>query len=100
MARGKAEMRSVLITGGTGTLGQAIVKKLLGGTVERIAIFSRDEFKQSEMRDQIADPNKRLRYFVGDVRDLQRLKRAFAGVDAVIHTAALKQIDAMEFNPM
>lgn len=93
-------MHSVLITGGTGTLGQAIVKKLLAGTVERIAILSRDECKQLQMRDEIPDPDKRLRYFIRDVRDLPGLRRAFAGVDAVIHAAALKQIDAMEANPM
>jgi len=93
-------MRSVLITGGTGTLGQAIVKNLLAADTERIVVFSRDECKQQDMRDQISDPKKRLRYFVGDVRDLLRLKRAFDGVDHVIHAAALKQIDAMEFNPI
>lgn len=93
-------MHSVLITGGTGTLGQAIVKRLMSGTCPRIIVLSRDEFKQMEMRDAIPDPEKRLRYFVGDVRDLSRLKLAFAGVEYVIHAAALKQVDAMEFNPL
>lgn len=91
---------SWLITGGTGTLGQALVKRLLASDAERICIYSRDEFKQYEMREEIADPDKRLRYFIGDVRDLKRLRRAFEGVDYVVHAAALKQIDAMEFNPL
>lgn len=92
-------MHSVLITGGTGTLGQALVKRLLAVTCPRIIILSRDEFKQSEMQDSIPDPEKRLRYFLGDVRDLLRLTHAFSEVDCVIHAAALKQVDAMEFNP-
>lgn len=92
-------MHSCLVTGGTGTLGRAIVKRLLADGVERVIVFSRDEYKQSEMRDSLGE-NKRLRYFIGDVRDRRRLHRAFAGVECVIHAAALKQADVLEFNPM
>jgi len=91
---------SVLITGGTGSLGKSLVEFLLNETkVRRIAIFSRDELKQQHMRIQFQDDH-RLRWFLGDVRDLDRLKRAFHGVDYVIHAAALKQVDTGEYNPM
>ena len=91
---------SVLITGGTGSLGKSLVEYLLKETqVRRIAIFSRDELKQQHLRIQFKD-NPRLRWFLGDVRDLNRLKRAFHGVDYVIHAAALKQVDTGEYNPM
>jgi UDP-N-acetylglucosamine 4,6-dehydratase len=91
---------SVLITGGTGSLGNSLVEFLLKETkVRRIAIFSRDELKQQHMRIQFQD-DPRLRWFLGDVRDLDRLKRAFHSVDYVIHAAALKQVDTGEYNPM
>ena len=91
---------SVLITGGTGSLGKSLVEYLLKETkVRRIAIFSRDELKQQHLRIQFQD-DPRLRWFLGDVRDLHRLKRAFHCVDYVIHTAALKQVDTGEYNPM
>jgi UDP-N-acetylglucosamine 4,6-dehydratase len=91
---------SVLITGGTGSLGKSLVDFLLRETkVRRIAIFSRDELKQHYLRIQFQD-DPRLRWFLGDVRDLERLKRAFHGVDYVIHAAALKQVDTGEYNPM
>ena len=91
---------SVLITGGTGSLGKSLVEYLLRETkVRRIAIFSRDELKQQHLRIQFQD-DPRLRWFLGDVRDLDRLKRAFHGVDFVIHAAALKQVDTGEYNPM
>lgn len=91
---------SVLITGGTGSLGKSLVDYLLKETkVRRIAILSRDELKQQHLRVQFKD-NDRLRWFLGDVRDLDRLKRAFHGVDYVIHAAALKQVDTGEYNPM
>ena len=91
---------SVLITGGTGSLGESLVENLLGKSkVRRIAIFSRDELKQQHLRIQFQD-DPRLRWFLGDVRDLDRLKRAFHGVDYVIHAAALKQVDTGEYNPM
>jgi UDP-N-acetylglucosamine 4,6-dehydratase len=91
---------SVLITGGTGSLGKSLVEHLLRDTnVRRIAILSRDELKQQHLRAQFQD-DPRLRWFLGDVRDLDRLKRAFHGVDYVIHAAALKQVDTGEYNPM
>ena len=91
---------SVLITGGTGSLGKSLVEYLLGKTkVRRIAIFSRDELKQQHLRIHFED-DPRLRWFLGDVRDLERLKRGLHGVDYVIHAAALKQVDTAEYNPM
>lgn len=91
---------SVLITGGTGSLGYPLVEYLLKETkVRRIAILSRDELKQQHLRTKLQD-NPRVRWFLGDVRDLDRLKRAFHGVDFVIHAAALKQVDTGEYNPM
>jgi UDP-N-acetylglucosamine 4,6-dehydratase len=91
---------SVLITGGTGSLGKALVRHLLAeGKVRRIAIFSRDELKQLHMRNEFND-DPRLRWFLGDIRDIDRLKRAFHKVDYVFHAAALKQVDTGEYNPM
>ena len=91
---------SVLITGGTGSLGKALIDFLLKETkVRRIAIFSRDELKQHHLRIALGD-DPRLRWFLGDIRDLDRLKRALHGVDYVIHAAALKQVDTGEYNPM
>ena len=91
---------SVLITGGTGSLGKALIKYLLESTkVRRIAIYSRDELKQHNLRNEIGN-DERLRWFIGDIRDLERLKRALHGVDFVIHAAALKQVDTGEYNPM
>jgi UDP-N-acetylglucosamine 4,6-dehydratase len=92
--------KSVLITGGTGSLGKALTSFLLSQTkVRRVAIFSRDELKQLHMKNDF-DNDDRLRWFLGDIRDLERLKRAFHGVDFVIHAAALKQVDTGEYNPM
>jgi UDP-N-acetylglucosamine 4,6-dehydratase len=91
---------SILITGGSGSLGKSLVEHLLNETsARRIAIYSRDELKQFQMRSQFQD-NPRLRWFIGDVRDRDRLKRALHGVEFVIHTAALKQVDTGEYNPM
>lgn len=93
-------MRSVLITGGTGFLGRALVRRLLTmPETERICIYSRDEAKQAAMRAQIVDPHEKLHWFVGDVRDLPRLRRAMFGVDVVIHAAALKRVEVGEYNP-
>jgi UDP-N-acetylglucosamine 4,6-dehydratase len=91
---------SILITGGSGSLGKSLVEHLLNNTsARRIAIYSRDELKQFQMRSHFQD-NPRLRWFIGDVRDRDRLKRALHGVEFVIHTAALKQVDTGEYNPM
>lgn len=91
---------SVLITGGTGSLGKALIHHLLTNTkVRRIAIYSRDELKQMQVKEQFQD-NPRLRWFLGDIRDLPRLNRALHDVDYVIHAAALKQVDTGEYNPM
>ena len=91
---------SVLITGGTGSLGKSLVEYFLNETkVRRIAVFSRDELKQHNMRQHFQD-DPRLRWFLGDVRDIERLKRALHKIDYVIHAAALKQVDTGEYNPM
>jgi len=89
----------VLVTGGTGSFGQRFIQFLLRETaVKKLIVFSRDELKQFHMRHHYAD-EERLRCFLGDVRDKDRLMRAFDGVDIVIHAAALKQIPAAEYNP-
>ncbi len=91
---------SILVTGGTGSLGKALISNLLlNSTVYRIVIFSRDELKQQELKS-FFNNDPRLRWFLGDIRDLPRLERAFHGVDFVIHAAALKQVDTGEYNPM
>lgn len=91
--------KTVLVTGGTGTFGRAFVSRLLAiPEIKKIIVFSRDEFKQSEMQQEVND--ERLRFFLGDVRDLQRLERAFHDVDIVVHAAALKQVPALEYNPL
>jgi UDP-N-acetylglucosamine 4,6-dehydratase len=90
---------SVLVTGGTGSFGKRLVQTLLDRTsVRRVVIFSRDELKQFELQQRYAG-EKRLRFFIGDVRDRDRLFRAFHGVDYVVHAAALKQVPAAEYNP-
>jgi len=93
------EGKTVLITGGTGSFGREFVRKaLLEYRPKRVIVFSRDELKQHEMRGHHTDP--RLTFFIGDVRDRDRLHRAFqADVDVVIHAAALKQVPACEYNP-
>ncbi len=92
---------SYLITGGTGSFGRAFIKKLINKkNVKRIVIYSRDELKQSELQD-IYPKSKYpfLRFFLGDVRDLERLKIATVGIDVLIHAAALKQVPSTEYNP-
>ena len=94
--------KTILITGGTGSFGKNFIKFLLKKyKMKKIIIYSRDEMKQYEM-SQIFSPKKYkcLRYFIGDVRDLERLTMAFRGVDFVIHAAALKQVPAAEYNPI
>lgn len=93
--------KTILVTGGTGTFGRAFVARLLAVPgIKKIIVFSRDEFKQHEMRVSLEDPERRVRFFLGDVRDLPRLERAFQGVDVVVHAAALKQVPALEYNPL
>ena len=91
--------KSILLTGGTGSFGKAFIRHALD-TLEprRLIVFSRDELKQYETR-QLFDDDPRLRWFIGDVRDEQRLRRAMDGVDAIVHAAALKQVDTAEYNP-
>lgn len=86
--------KSLLVTGGTGSLGRALVTRALADGAARVVIYSRDELKQAEMLEAVADD--RCRYFLGCVRDLPRLTRAMEGVDYVIHAAALKRIEAGE----
>ncbi len=91
--------RSILITGGTGSFGRVLTRNLLRNQApRRLVIFSRDELKQYEMRAEFGD-DPRLRFFIGDVRDRERLARAFNGIDTVVHAAALKQVPAAEYNP-
>ncbi len=93
--------KTILITGGTGSFGQAFIRRLLTQHApEKVIVFSRDEWKQWEM--QKSDPlfaSDKMRYFLGDIRDKDRLVRAFNGVDYVVHAAALKQVPAAEYNP-
>lgn len=90
--------KTVLITGGTGFFGKNFAKFLLSNSkLKKLIIFSRDEFKQHQMQQEIQD--ERMRYFIGDVRDLPRLQRAFQNVDIVVHAAALKQVPTLEYNP-
>jgi UDP-N-acetylglucosamine 4,6-dehydratase len=93
-----ASGKVILITGGTGSFGHAVTRRLLRAGVTEIRIFSRDEKKQEEMRLQHSDP--RLKYFIGDVRDQGSIRDAMHGVDFVFHAAALKQVPSCEFHPM
>jgi UDP-N-acetylglucosamine 4,6-dehydratase/5-epimerase len=94
------EGKTVLITGGTGSFGSKLVEVLLERhEPEAIRVFSRDELKQSELRRRFADDADRIRYLIGDVRDLPRLTRAMRGVDLVVHAAAMKQVPICEYNP-
>jgi UDP-N-acetylglucosamine 4,6-dehydratase len=92
--------RSMLVTGGTGSFGRAFVKHVLTSSpdIKRLVVFSRDELKQYEMEMELRHPG--LRFFIGDVRDKDRLCRAMDAVDYVVHAAALKQVPAAEYNPM
>lgn len=92
------ENSSILVTGGTGSFGKAFIRYALDHLdPRRVAILSRDELKQSEMKKDFTD--SRIRWFIGDIRDRERLVRAFHGVDYVVHAAALKQVDTAEYNP-
>ncbi|TFV91751.1 UDP-N-acetylglucosamine 4,6-dehydratase (inverting) [Oxalobacteraceae bacterium OM1] len=91
--------KSILITGGTGSFGKKFIKTVLARySPRRVIVFSRDELKQFEMQQEFNSPA--MRYFLGDVRDGQRLRQAMRGVDFVVHAAALKQVPAAEYNPM
>ena len=94
--------QTIFISGGTGSFGNQFVKKLIKSyKPKKIIIYSRDEYKQFMMQEQFpASKYPFFRFFLGDVRDLDRLKMAMKGVDYVIHAAALKQVPAAEYNPM
>ena len=97
------ENKRILITGGTGSFGKKFVETILrmNPDVPRLVVYSRDELKQFEMEQTFSiSKYKGLRYFIGDVRDRDRLMRAMEGIDVVVHAAALKQVPAAEYNPM
>ncbi|PID02609.1 UDP-N-acetylglucosamine 4,6-dehydratase (inverting) [Sporosarcina sp. P2] len=89
--------KTILVTGGTGSFGKKFIRRILKEDVKKVIVFSRDELKQYEMKQEFRDP--RIRFFIGDVRDKERLHRAFYGVDIVIHAAAMKHVEACEYNP-
>ena len=91
------ENKKILITGGTGSLGQSLTKRLLENKVDTIRILSRNEEKQNTMKDMFSDD--RLRFFIGDIRDKERLSRALEDIDIVFHAAALKHVPVIEYNP-
>ena len=94
--------KTILVTGGTGSFGQKFIKTILERfKPKKLIVFSRDELKQFEMSQEFLQTSKEggVRYFLGDVRDIDRLRRAFDGVDIIVHAAALKQIPACEYNP-
>lgn len=93
--------QSILITGGSGSFGHAFTKYLLENTkAKRIIIYSRDEFKQFQMQQTFSGHQQRMRFFIGDVRDENRLEKALYNVDFVVHAAAMKQVPACEYNPI
>src|ERR1035441_1486372 len=94
--------KTILITGGTGSFGKKFIRTIFERyEPKKVIVYSRDELKQFEMQesDNFKPNNEKIRYFIGDVRDLERLKRAMEGVDILIHSAALKQVPAAEYNP-
>jgi UDP-N-acetylglucosamine 4,6-dehydratase len=96
------DKKTVLITGGTGSFGKQFIESILSRypKVQKIIIFSRDELKQSDLKQKYPERDyPQLRFFIGDVRDKERLKRACEGVDIIIHAAAIKQVDTAEYNP-
>ena len=93
------ENQKILITGGTGTFGKMFIEKCLETNVKKIYIFSRDELKQHELKIMYGENNPRISFLIGDIRDKERLYRAFYGIDIIIHAAALKQVTSCEYNP-
>ena len=92
--------KNILITGGTGSFGQAFIKKIVTKfKPKKVIIYSRDELKQFEMSQKFKEYSKILRFFIGDVRDKERLEYATKQIDILIHAAALKQINTAEYNP-
>jgi len=91
--------KNVLITGGTGTVGTALIRELLKYKPEKIRIYSRDETKQFELQNELSEYHETMRYFIGDVRDKERLKLALESTDIIFHAAALKHVPACEYNP-
>ena len=98
-----ANTNVALITGGTGSLGNALTKRILSEypNIKKLVIFSRDEQKQFQMAQDFPEHlYPQIRFFIGDVRDFERLKRAFRGIDYIIHAAAMKHVPIAEYNPM
>jgi hypothetical protein len=92
--------KTILITGGTGSFGKRFITTVLERyKLKKIIVFSRDELKQSEMYNDLIKHKEKIRFFIGDVRDLQRIKLALRDVDIVVHAAALKQVPTAEYNP-
>ena len=92
--------KTILITGGTGSFGKKFIRTVLERyKIKKIIVFSRDELKQSEMYNDLVKHKEKIRFFIGDVRDLQRIKLALREVDIVVHAAALKQVPTAEYNP-
>jgi UDP-N-acetylglucosamine 4,6-dehydratase len=92
-------MKTILITGGTGSFGSALVKDILNKeSYDKVIIFSRDWLKQKTLRDELGNPSK-CRWFIGDIRDKDRLNRAVKNVDVLVHAAAIKDLDSCEYNP-
>ncbi|EMO27138.1 polysaccharide biosynthesis domain protein [Leptospira interrogans serovar Bataviae str. HAI135] len=97
-----SKVKSILITGGTGSFGKEFTKRILTKypEVKRLVVYSRDELKQYEMSQEFSESKyPQIRYFIGDIRDRERIFRALEGIDAVVHAAALKQVPAAEYNP-
>jgi UDP-N-acetylglucosamine 4,6-dehydratase len=90
--------KTLLITGGTGSFGNAVLKKFLATDIQEIRIFSRDEKKQHDMRVELQNP--KVKFYIGDVRDYGSINSALNGVDYVFHAAALKQVPSCEFYPI